>query len=55
MLGPVELLVVLLIVLLVFGGSKIHSIARAFGQAVKEFKTASKEKPEDGMTGPSTK
>ena len=38
-----ELLVVLLIVVLVFGAAKIPVVARAFGQAVKEFKKGKSE------------
>ena len=37
-LGPTELIVVLLIVLLVFGGAKLPKLARSMGQAQKEFK-----------------
>jgi len=37
-LGAPELLIVLLIVLLVFGGSKLPQLARSLGQAQKEFK-----------------
>ena len=37
-LGPTELIIILLIVLLVFGGSKLPKLARSMGQAQKEFK-----------------
>jgi len=37
-LGPTELIIVLLIVLLVFGGTKLPKLARSMGQAQKEFK-----------------
>jgi sec-independent protein translocase protein TatA len=37
--GP-ELVIVLVIVLLVFGGSKIPQLARSLGQAQKEFQNA---------------
>jgi sec-independent protein translocase protein TatA len=36
--GPMELLIVLAIVLLVFGSSKLPKLARSMGQASKEFK-----------------
>lgn len=42
-LGPPELLIVLLIVLLVFGGAKLPKLARSLGQAQKEFKTGLNE------------
>ena len=36
--GPPELLIVLIVVLVVFGGSKIPKLARNLGQAQSEFK-----------------
>ena len=37
-LGPTELIIVLLIILLIFGGAKLPKLARSMGQASKEFK-----------------
>ncbi len=42
-LGPAELIIILLIVLLVFGGTKLPKLARSLGQAQKEFKQGLKE------------
>jgi len=36
-LGATELLIVLVIVLVVFGGAKLPKLARSLGQAQKEF------------------
>lgn len=36
-LGTTELLIVLALVLLLFGGAKLPKLARSFGQARKEF------------------
>ena len=44
--GP-ELIVVLFIVLLVFGGAKLPKLARSLGQAQKEFKSGLAEDVED--------
>jgi sec-independent protein translocase protein TatA len=47
--GP-ELIIVLVIVLLVFGGSQVPKLARSLGQAQKEFKKGLNEgaKDDDG-------
>lgn len=37
-LGPAELAIILVIVLVLFGGAKLPSLARSLGQAQKEFK-----------------
>ena len=47
-IGAPELLIVLLVVLLLFGGSKLPKLARSLGQAQKEFKSGMEDpsKPE---------
>lgn len=42
-LGPTELIVILIILLVLFGGSKLPSLAKGLGQSVKEFKKAQKD------------
>ncbi|MGH9111751.1 MAG: twin-arginine translocase TatA/TatE family subunit [Acidimicrobiales bacterium] len=37
-LGPPELLIILLVVLVLFGGAKLPKLARSMGQAQSEFK-----------------
>ena len=49
-LGGQELWLILAIVLLLFGGSKLPSLARGLGQAKKEFKKASN--PDEPETKP---
>ncbi|MCX6945194.1 MAG: twin-arginine translocase TatA/TatE family subunit [Verrucomicrobiota bacterium] len=46
-IGGTELLVILALALLLFGGTKLPSLARGLGQSIKEFKKASKEDPEE--------
>lgn len=51
-IGPTELILVLLVVLLLFGGKKIPEIAKSIAQGIREFKRASNEpeklaKPDD--------
>ena len=38
-LGSGELIIILVILLVVFGGSQLPKLARSLGQAQKEFKT----------------
>jgi sec-independent protein translocase protein TatA len=45
-LGPTELIVILIILLVLFGGSKLPGLAKGLGQSIKEFKKASKEEAE---------
>ena len=42
-LGAPELLIVLLVVLVLFGGAKLPKLARSMGQAQSEFKQGLKE------------
>ena len=42
-LGPTELIIILIIVILIFGAGKLPEIGGALGKGIKEFKTASKE------------
>ena len=42
-LGPFELILIFLVVLLIFGAKKIPEIARGIGQGINEFKAASRE------------
>jgi sec-independent protein translocase protein TatA len=42
-LGAPELIIVLLIILLIFGGAKLPQLARSLGKAQSEFKKGSEE------------
>lgn len=46
-LGPTELLIVLLVVLVLFGGAKLPKLARSMGQAQNEFKRGLSESTKD--------
>lgn len=46
-LGATELIIVLVIVLVVFGGAKLPKLARSIGQAQKEFQQGVTEGLED--------
>lgn len=53
-LGPTELIIILVIVLVLFGSTRLPKLARSIGQASKEFKkginegdtSADEDKPE---------
>ncbi|MEM7816433.1 MAG: twin-arginine translocase TatA/TatE family subunit [Candidatus Aenigmatarchaeota archaeon] len=45
--GFPELLFILLIILILFGASKLPEVAKALGNAIKEFKKAIRENQED--------
>jgi len=42
MIGPQELIIVLVVVVLMFGGAKIPELMKGFGKGIKEFKNATK-------------
>jgi len=42
-IGPWQIAVVVVLVLLLFGGKKIPELMRGLGSGIKEFKDASKE------------
>lgn len=45
--GPAELLIVLVIALVLFGGKKLPELARSLGQARNEFEKGSRGEKED--------
>jgi sec-independent protein translocase protein TatA len=46
-LGGQEILIILVIVLLLFGGKKIPELMRGLGKGIREFKDASKNDSKD--------
>lgn len=46
MLGTQEILLIVLAIVLIFGGRKIPELMRGLGRGMKEFKDAQKEEPE---------
>lgn len=46
-LGVTEILLILLVVILLFGGRKIPELMKGIGQGMKEFKKASKFEADD--------
>lgn len=51
MLGWQELLIILVIVMLIFGTSKISGIGKSLGSAIRDFRDSMKgESPDEGKT-----
>jgi len=55
MLGPQEIIIVLVIVLLFFGGRKIPELMKGLGKGMKEFKKASNDTEEEAIEDKSKK
>lgn len=53
-IGAPELLIVLAIALVLFGGAKLPQLARSIGQAQKEFRKASHEDEATGTDKPAS-
>lgn len=46
-LGPWEIVIILVVILLIFGGKKLPELARGLGQGLREFKSATREIKEE--------
>jgi sec-independent protein translocase protein TatA len=46
-LGPTELIIILVIVILIFGGSRLPKLASGLGKSITDFKKEIKKKPEE--------
>jgi len=42
-IGPMELVVILIVAVLLFGGKKIPELAKGLGEGIKNFKSAIKD------------
>ncbi len=49
-LGATELIIILVIVVILFGASRLPEIGRGIGEAIKNFKKSSSEPPEIDVT-----
>ena len=45
MFGPTEIILIVLVVVILFGGRKIPELMKGIGQGMKEFKKATKDEP----------
>ncbi|MFO7891212.1 MAG: twin-arginine translocase TatA/TatE family subunit [bacterium] len=42
-IGPVEIMLIFLVILLLFGAKKLPELARGLGKGIREFKNATKQ------------
>jgi sec-independent protein translocase protein TatA len=49
-LGATELIIILVIVIVLFGGSRLPEIGKGIGEAIKNFKKSTSEDPEIDVT-----
>lgn len=49
-IGPMELGIILVIVLIIFGAGKISEVGSALGKGIREFRQASQGEGEDEQT-----
>ena len=47
MIGPPQIILIVLVILLLFGGKKIPELMRGLGTGIKEFKNATKPEEEE--------
>jgi len=50
-IGPMEVVAILAIAVLLFGGKKIPELMKGIGQGMKEFKKAIKDEPKGDSNG----
>lgn len=46
-LGPTELIIILVILLVLFGGSRLPSLAKGLGESIQSFKKGMADNPEE--------
>lgn len=55
MVGPWQVVLIILIIVLLFGGRKIPELMKGLGQGIKEFKKATKDEDPDDKKSDKTK
>ncbi len=52
-IGPIEGLIILAVILLIFGASRLGDIGGALGKSIREFRKAAREEEPPAQSGPS--
>ena len=55
MIGPWQVVLIILVILLLFGGRKIPELMKGLGQGMKEFKKATKDEDPDDKKSDNSK
>lgn len=50
--GPTELIIILVIVMVIFGASRLPQIGKGLGEGIRNFRSGVKETPEIDVTPP---
>lgn len=50
-LGPLEIILILVLALVLFGGKKLAGVGKALGQSIREFKKEVGKEQKDGEAG----
>lgn len=50
--GATEMIIILVIVLVIFGGGKLAGVGKSLGQGIKEFKDSMKATDDDDKSAP---
>lgn len=53
-IGPMELIIILVIVLLIFGAGRLAGVGGALGKAIRDFKLAAKGEEEEPLAAGGT-
>ncbi|HEX4751234.1 MAG TPA: twin-arginine translocase TatA/TatE family subunit [Bryobacteraceae bacterium] len=51
-IGPMELVVIVIVFLLLFGGKKLGDLGKGLGEGIKHFKSAIKDDEKDDKSKP---
>ena len=54
-IGPLEIFLILVVVMIIFGVGKLPSVGRGMGQAIKEFRSSVKDPEAEQLESSETK
>lgn len=54
-IGPLEIFLILVVIMIIFGVGKLPSVGKGMGQALKEFRSSVKDKDENKLESAESK